>query len=82
VTAVEIFRLRHDARGSTDDFSDNIGVIVLPDQIAIPRASEAFGPVGTLPDPKKQAAIAGLGAKLARLLEKHKGRAGVFTAQA
>jgi NAD(P)H-dependent FMN reductase len=39
----------------------NIGVIVLPDQLAVPRANEAFGPDGTLTDPKTQASVEGLG---------------------
>jgi NAD(P)H-dependent FMN reductase len=50
----------------------NIGVIVLPDQVAVPRAFEAFSPDGSLADPKQQAAVTGLGAKLTRFLEKHK----------
>ena len=51
----------------------NLGVIVLPDQLAVPRAFEAFAPDGTLIDPKQQAAVTELGTKLARFLEKHKG---------
>ena len=50
----------------------NLGVIVLPDQVAVPRAFEAFGPDGRLVDPKQQSAVVGLGAKLAIFLEKHK----------
>jgi NAD(P)H-dependent FMN reductase len=50
----------------------NIGVIVLPDQVSVPRAFEAFAPDGSLIDPKQQAAVSGLGTKLARFLEKHK----------
>ena len=48
----------------------NIGVLVLPDQIAIPRAFEAFQDDGTLKDPKHQAGIQGLGTKLADILKK------------
>lgn len=48
----------------------NIGVIVLPDQIAIPRAYEAFAEDGTLQDPKLQASIVGLGRTLAEFLAK------------
>lgn len=48
----------------------NIGVIVLPDQIAIPRAFEAFAEDGTLLDPKLQAGIVGLGRTLAEFLAK------------
>src|ERR1700722_3529976 len=33
----------------------NIGVIVLPDQIAVAKANEAFKPDGSLTDPKRQA---------------------------
>jgi NAD(P)H-dependent FMN reductase len=46
----------------------NIGVIVLPDQIAVAKASEAFKPDGSLQDPKQQAGIEGLGNTLAAFL--------------
>lgn len=48
----------------------NIGVIVLPDQLAIPRAFEAFQPDGSLKDAKQQAGIENLGATLAKVLAK------------
>ena len=51
----------------------NIGVIVLPEQIAVPKANEAFKPDGSLVDPKQQAGIAGLGHTLASFLLKLKG---------
>jgi chromate reductase, NAD(P)H dehydrogenase (quinone) len=51
----------------------NIGVIVLPDQIAVAKAHDAFKPDGSLTDPKQQAAIEGLGNTLASLLMKLKG---------
>ncbi len=51
----------------------NIGVIVLPDQVAVPRAFEAFALDGMLIDPKQQAAVAGLGTKACRFLKKHMG---------
>jgi NAD(P)H-dependent FMN reductase len=51
----------------------NIGVIVLPDQIAVSRAHEAFQPDGSLKDPKQQAGIEGLGNTLASFLLKFKG---------
>jgi NAD(P)H-dependent FMN reductase len=51
----------------------NIGVIVLPDQIAVARANEAIKPDGSLVDPKQQAGIEGLGSKLASFLMKCKG---------
>ncbi len=48
----------------------NIKVLVLPDQIAVPKANEAFNPDGSLTDPKQQAAVEGLGAQLARVISK------------
>jgi len=48
----------------------NIGVIVLPDQIAVPRAHEAFAEEGTLRDPKQHAAVEDLGRSLAGFLAK------------
>ncbi|PIQ83399.1 MAG: NADPH-dependent FMN reductase [Candidatus Omnitrophica bacterium CG11_big_fil_rev_8_21_14_0_20_63_9] len=48
----------------------NIHVLVLPDQVAVPRANEAFNPDGTLADPKRQAAIEQLGRGLAGILRK------------
>jgi NAD(P)H-dependent FMN reductase len=46
----------------------NIGVIVLPEQIAVSRAFEAFNPDGTLKDAKLQAGVENLGATLAGFL--------------
>jgi chromate reductase, NAD(P)H dehydrogenase (quinone) len=51
----------------------NIGVIVLPGQIAIAKAREAFNPDGSLIDPKQQAAVGAVGKTLASLLIKLKG---------
>lgn len=51
----------------------NINVLVLPNQITVPRASEAFLPDGTLKDPQQQLAVEQLGAKLATVLLKLKG---------
>ncbi|HSB70157.1 MAG TPA: NAD(P)H-dependent oxidoreductase [Candidatus Methylomirabilis sp.] len=48
----------------------NIKVIVLPDQVAVPRAADAFTHDGSLKDPKQHAAAAELGAKLAQVLSK------------
>ncbi|MFT5523779.1 MAG: chromate reductase [Pirellulaceae bacterium] len=48
----------------------SIGVIVLPGQLAIPRAFEAFDETGRLKDDKMQAGIEGLGAQLAEVLGK------------
>ena len=53
----------------------NIGVIVLPDQIAVARAHEAFQPDGSLKDPRQQAAIERLGNTLASCLRKLKASA-------
>ncbi|OAI41427.1 hypothetical protein AYO40_03185 [Planctomycetaceae bacterium SCGC AG-212-D15] len=51
----------------------NIGVIVLPDQIAVSKAHEAFNPDGSLKDSKQQAGIEGLGHTPASFLMKLKG---------
>lgn len=48
----------------------NIGVIVLPDQLAVAKAHEAFNADGTMSNAKQQAAVAALGASLAQLLGK------------
>lgn len=50
----------------------NINVIVLPAQIAVNRAHEAFNDDGTLKDAKQQAGIEGLGKSLAEFLTKIK----------
>jgi NAD(P)H-dependent FMN reductase len=50
----------------------NIGVIVLPDQIAVGKAHEAFNREGSLKDPRQQAGIEGLGKTLASFLAKVK----------
>jgi NAD(P)H-dependent FMN reductase len=51
----------------------NIGVIVLPDQIAVAKAHDAFQPDGSLIDPKQQAGIEALGKTLASFLMKLRG---------
>ena len=48
----------------------SIKVIVLPDQIAVPKAHEAFDTNGTLKDPKQRAAVEKLGADLSKILMK------------
>ena len=48
----------------------NIKVIVLPDQISVSRAFEAFNEDGSLKDPKQQAAIEQLGSQLASVVAK------------
>jgi NAD(P)H-dependent FMN reductase len=50
----------------------NIGVIVLPDQIAVPKAHEAFNADGSLKDSKQHSGIEGLGHTLASFLMKLK----------
>ncbi|MCC5609818.1 NAD(P)H-dependent oxidoreductase [Nostoc sp. CHAB 5834] len=48
----------------------NIKVLVLPDQIAVSKAYEAFNADGTLKDPKQQESIEQLGAGLTKILLK------------
>jgi len=48
----------------------NIGMIVLPDQIAVPKAYEAFDNDGTLKDAKQQASVQDLGKKLVETVRK------------
>ncbi len=50
----------------------NIGVLVLPGQIAVPKAHEAFDAGGALKDAKQDAVVRKLGAKLAQILIKLK----------
>ena len=47
----------------------NLGITLLPDQIAIPSAFQAFGPDGHLVDPKQEAKVKALGAALAKNLK-------------
>ena len=49
----------------------NMGITVLPDQIAIGKAYEAFTPDGALADAKQQARAKALGSNLAKHLLKH-----------
>ena len=51
----------------------NIGVIVLPDQIAVAKAHNAFNADGSLKDSKQQSGIEELGHTLASYLVKLKG---------
>jgi NAD(P)H-dependent FMN reductase len=48
----------------------NLGITMLPDQIAIPSAFNAFGPDGHLTDLKQEAQVKALGAALATHLRK------------
>jgi len=49
---------------------ENIKVLVLPDQIAVPKAYEAFNADGTLKDAKRQESIEKLGDSLTKILVK------------
>ena len=51
----------------------NIGVIVLPDQIAIAKAHEAFNEDGTLKDKKQEDQVKKIGANVAKMLLKLNG---------
>jgi chromate reductase len=46
----------------------NIGVLVVPEQIAVSRAAEAFGSDGSLKDAKQQATVEKIAAKVVRVL--------------
>jgi chromate reductase, NAD(P)H dehydrogenase (quinone) len=48
----------------------NIGVLVLPDQVAIPTAHEAIAADGRFKDEKRQASVENLGRTLAGMLKK------------
>ena len=50
----------------------NIGVIMMPNQIAIVKAQEAFAENGTLKDAKQQASVEALGRGLTDFLKKYK----------
>lgn len=50
----------------------NIRVLVLPDQLAVPKAYEAFNPDGSLKDANQQAAVENLGAIVATVVAKLK----------
>lgn len=48
----------------------SIGVIVLPDQMAVPQAFNAFNEDGSLTDEKKRVSVQGLGQSVAEMLTK------------
>jgi NAD(P)H-dependent FMN reductase len=48
----------------------NIRVMTIPDQVAIPNAGEAFAADGSLKDAKRQAAVEALGAKVTAFLSR------------
>lgn len=52
---------------------ENIGTHVIPNQIAISKAHEAFDEKGNLKDPKQQASIEKIGIQLVHLLKKYYG---------
>ena len=49
---------------------ENIRVLVIPEQVAVSKADDAFNTDGSLKDAKQQAAVQNVGAKLAQLLIK------------
>ena len=50
----------------------NIGVIVLPEQVAVPKAYDMFQEDGSLKDAKQQASVVNLGSRLTAILRKLK----------
>ncbi len=48
----------------------NIGVLVIPEQVAVARAFETFNPDGSLKDAKQQESVENVGKSLATLLAK------------
>ncbi len=48
----------------------NIKVLVLPDQVAVPKADQAFNADGSLKDAKQQSDVQNVGAQLAKILIK------------
>jgi NAD(P)H-dependent FMN reductase len=48
----------------------NINVLVLPEQVAVPKANDAFNPDGSLRDARQQANVENLGKRLAAVLAK------------
>jgi len=56
--------------GTVRSILQNIGVHVIPNQIAISRANEAFNPDGNLKDPKQHNTVEKIAQKLVHLLNK------------
>src|SRR5438270_7123575 len=50
----------------------NIGTIVLPTQVAVPKANEAFGADDKLKDAKQQASVENVGGEVARFIARLK----------
>jgi len=55
------------------DILENIGIMVIPDQLAVVKAHEAFNEDGQLKDPKQLEKALGLGSQLTELMVKLKG---------
>ncbi len=51
-----------------------MGVIVLPDQVAVGGSHQAFDEYGDLKDEKMKAMVEGLGIKLTEFLRTHKSK--------
>jgi chromate reductase, NAD(P)H dehydrogenase (quinone) len=51
----------------------NIRVLTIPEQVAVPNAAEAFAPNGSLKDAKQQTAVEALGVKVAQILARLRG---------
>lgn len=51
----------------------NIGVMILPDQIAVARAHEAFDENNSLKDKKQEEQVKKIGANVAKILSKLNG---------
>jgi NAD(P)H-dependent FMN reductase len=49
---------------------ENMGVLVIPEQIAISKAYEVFNSDGSMKDPKQEQRIKSIGANLAKILQK------------
>ena len=54
-------------------YLSNLGFIVVPEQIGVPKATEAFDPEGRLTDSRLHAGVEGVGAAVARLARLLKG---------
>jgi chromate reductase len=59
----------------------NIGVIVLPEQVTVSTAHEAFNPDGTMKDTNKQSSVEDLGKNLAAIVAKLKSDSQVAAAK-
>jgi NAD(P)H-dependent FMN reductase len=55
---------------TTRSILSNIRVLVIPEQVGVPKANEAFGPDGKLLDPKLSAAVEKLAKRLVEVVSK------------